>query len=114
MAFPWLTALEAIPWIALLKHAPALVEAADGVLDRAKRRDALSRSGSELQAIGERLAELDARDRANAALAQQLAGELEALAAAIEAIAARVRLALALAIAAAAAALLAWIVVLAR
>lgn len=113
MAIPWITALKAIPWATILKQAPVLVEAADNLLSKTKHRKAQAQAANDLQSLKDRLADLENRDQVNAGVVKQLAEQVEALGAASQVIAARVRVTLILAIVAVAAALLALTVVLA-
>ncbi|MBM3359491.1 MAG: hypothetical protein FJY54_17420 [Betaproteobacteria bacterium] len=91
MAVPWLAALKAIPWTTILRQAPAVVQAADALLTQTRRRQADTEASGETQLLKQRLAELDSRDKQNAEIVKQLADQVQALAAATEVIAARVR-----------------------
>jgi hypothetical protein len=113
MAFPWITALKVIPWTTILKQAPVLVEAADNLLNKAKHRKGQAQTTGDLQPLKDRLTELENRDQVNADVVKQLAQQVEALAAASQVIAARVRVTMILAVVAVAAALFAWAFILA-
>jgi hypothetical protein len=69
-----------IPWLAILKHAPAILAAADALRTRVTQQNAGDRSRS----VEARLAELEADSRAAAQLAQEMAQQINALALAHE------------------------------
>jgi hypothetical protein len=87
MAIPWLIALRAIPWSAILSQAPAIASAADRLLsgteDRKQARDLLS--------LTDRVAALERHNQADAQLLKQITDQVENLTTAAEVIAARVR-----------------------
>ncbi len=85
-----------IPWVAILKHAPTILAAADALRARVKSTDA----GDRTRSVDLRLAELEDESRAAAQLAQDMAQQITALALAHESNARRARLAVGLGIAA--------------
>ena len=85
-----------IPWATILKHAPAILAAADGLLTRVKASDA----GDRTRSVDARLAELEDDSRAAAQLTQDMAQQIAALTLAHESAARTARRSLALAIAA--------------
>jgi hypothetical protein len=87
-----------IPWVALLKHAPAIAVAADALLARARSGP----SDSAHQNLDERLRRLEEGSREAAELLQDMARQINALTVAQAALARRVQVALAISIAAAA------------
>jgi hypothetical protein len=64
-----------IPWLALLKHAPAILAAADALRTRVAQHDAGDRSRS----VDARFDELEADSRAAAQLTQEMAQQINAL-----------------------------------
>ena len=64
-----------IPWLAILKHAPAILAAADALRTRVTQHDAGDRSRS----VDARFAELEADSRAAAQLTQEMAQQINAL-----------------------------------
>jgi hypothetical protein len=64
-----------IPWAAILKHAPAILAAADALRTRARANDA----GDRTRSVDTRLAELESESRASAQLAQDIAQQINAL-----------------------------------
>jgi hypothetical protein len=64
-----------IPWVAILKHAPTILAAADALLNRVKANDA----GDRTRNVDTRLAELEDESRASAQLTQDIAKQLNAL-----------------------------------
>jgi soluble lytic murein transglycosylase-like protein len=85
-----------IPWAAILKHAPAILAAADALRTRVRANDA----GDRTRSIDARLAELEADSRASAQLTQDMAQQINALTLAHESAARTARRGLAFAIAA--------------
>jgi hypothetical protein len=85
-----------IPWVAILKHAPTLLSAADALLTRVRANDA----GDRTQSLDTRLAELEDESRASAQLTQNMAQQINALTLAHENAARTARRGLALGIAA--------------
>ena len=55
-----------IPWVAILKHAPAILAAADSLRSRVLKNDA----GDSARGVDARLAELEGESRAAAQMAQ--------------------------------------------
>jgi hypothetical protein len=84
-----------IPWVAILKHAPAILAAADALRTRARANDA----GDRTRSVDTRLAELEDESRASAQLTQDMAQQINALTLAHESAAQAARRGLALGIA---------------
>jgi len=99
MPIPLLSALAAIPWPTILKQAPALLAAADVLLARSRGRSAFA-DATDVQALRQRIVELETNQQAYADLVKQLADHVTAVAAAAQASAVRVRQSLILATAA--------------
>jgi hypothetical protein len=85
-----------IPWATILKHAPAIIAAADALRTRVRAHDA----GDRTRSVDARLAELEDESRASAQLTQDMAEQINALTLAHENAARTARRALALGIAA--------------
>jgi hypothetical protein len=85
-----------IPWAAILKHAPAILAAADALRTRVRATDA----GDPTRSVDARLAELEDETRASAQLTQDMAQQINALSLAHESAARTARRGLALGIAA--------------
>lgn len=85
-----------IPWVAILKHAPAILAAADALRARVTAADA----GDRTRSVDLRLGELEDESRVAAQLAQDMAQQIHALGLAHESTARRARLAVGLGIAA--------------
>jgi soluble lytic murein transglycosylase-like protein len=85
-----------IPWATILKHAPAILAAADGLLNRVRASDA----GDRTRSVDARLAELEDDSRASAQLTQDMAQQINALTLAHESAARTARRGVALGIAA--------------
>jgi len=85
-----------IPWATILKHAPAILAAADGLLNRVRASDA----GDRTRSVDARLAELEDDSRASAQLTQDMAQQINALTLAHQSAARTARRSLALGIAA--------------
>ncbi len=98
MAIPWLLALKVIPWGTILANAPSILRSADELRSKAgSRPDAASRG--DVQALVDRVATLEQRDRETAELLTRVTTQIAALATAGEVLEARVRLLLVVAIA---------------
>ena len=95
MAIPWLIALRAIPWGAILSKAPAIARAADTLLSGTDSRT----QTHEMRSLTDRVAALEQHDRADAELLKQITDQVGGLTTAAEVIAARVRWLLVLGIA---------------
>jgi hypothetical protein len=99
MAIPWLFALKAIPWDTILANAPSILRSADELVSKTIRRpDSASRS--DVQALADRVAQLEQRDRETAELITRLSTQVAALTTAVEVLEARNRWLLVAAIAA--------------
>jgi hypothetical protein len=88
--------ISMIPWAAILKHAPAILAAADALRTRVRAHDA----GDRTRNVDARLAELESDSRAAAQLTQDMAQQINALTLAHESAARMARRGLALGIAA--------------
>ena len=90
MAIPWLFALKAIPWDTILANAPTILRSADDLVSKTMRRpEAASRS--DVQALADRVALLEQRDRETAELLTRITAQVAALTTAVEVIEARTR-----------------------
>ena len=98
-----------IPWAAILKHAPAILAAADALRNQVRANDA----GDRTRSVDARLAELENESRASAQLTQDMAEQINALTLAHESAARTARHGLALGIAALVLAVLAVILAIA-
>jgi len=106
MAIPWLLALKVIPWDTIVANAPAILRSADALRSATKvRPDAASQS--DVQALADRIAVLEQRDRDTAELLARVTAQVAALTTAGEVLEARVRWLLVVAIAASVASVLA-------
>ena len=85
-----------IPWVTILKHAPAILAAADALRTRVRANDA----GDRTRSVDARLTELEGDSRAAAQLTQDMAQQINALTLAHESSARMARRGLALGIAA--------------
>ena len=100
MGIPWLLALKAIPWDTILANAPAILRSTDALLSETKARPPAAASRNDMQALADRVAVLEQRDRETAELLTRITTQVAALTTAIEVLEARARLLLVLAIAA--------------
>ena len=90
MAIPWLFALKAIPWDTILANAPSILRSADALVSKTGvRPDAASRN--DVQALADRIAVLEQRDRDTAELLTRVSAQVAALTTASEVLAARSR-----------------------
>jgi hypothetical protein len=112
MPIPWLFALRAIPWAALLTKAPDIAEAADALLSGTRSRKATATAVDQVRGLTERLEALENHDRADAELLKQVTDQVGALTTATEVVAARQRWLLAIALLALGLAILAIVLVL--
>jgi pantothenate kinase len=83
-------------WLAILKHAPVLLSAAEALLHRAKT----SRADDHTRNVEARLVELAESSRASAELIQQMAAQLQALAMSQQNAARQLRIAISISVAA--------------
>ncbi len=100
MGIPWLLALKAIPWDTILANAPAILRSADAVLSETKVRPPAAASRNDVQALADRVAVLEQRDRETAELLTRVSTQVAALTTAGEVLEARARWLLVVAIAA--------------
>lgn len=84
------------PWVAILKHAPTILAAANAL----RTRVSATHAGVSTSSVDARLAELEEESRASAQLTQDMAQQINALTLAHESAARTARRGLALAIAA--------------
>jgi hypothetical protein len=98
MGIPWL-ALKAIPWDTILANAPSILRSADALLSETKARPPAA-SRNDIQALADRVAVLEQRDRETAELLTRVSTQVAALTIAVEVLEARARWMLVLAIAA--------------
>ena len=99
MGIPWLLALKAIPWDTILANAPAILRSTDALLSETKARPPSAASRNDMQALADRVAVLEQRDRETAELLTRITTQVAALTTAVEVLEARARLLLVLAIA---------------
>ena len=106
MGIPWFLALKAIPWDTILANTPAILRSADALLSETKvRSPGVSRN--DIQALADRVAVLEQRDRETAELLTRVSTQVAALTTAGEVLEARARWLLVVAIAASVVSLLA-------
>ena len=93
MAIPWLVALKVIPWGTILANAPSILRSADALRSRAHAKPdrGPAHEAHDVEALAERIAVLEQRDRETAELITQLTAQLTALTTAGEVLEARVR-----------------------
>ena len=90
-------ALTALPWATILKRATVVIAAADALRAHSRARTE-GQSKGDLEALRQRVNELEQHQRANAELAKQLADQTSALAVAARETAVRTRQAFILAL----------------
>ena len=100
MGIPWLLALRAIPWDTILANAPAILRSADALRSETKVRPPAAASRNDIQALADRVAVLEQRDRETAELLTRVSTQVAALTTAGEVLEARARWLLVVAIAA--------------
>ena len=100
MGIPWLLALKAIPWDTILANAPTILRSADALLSETKVRPRADATRNDIQALADRVAVLEQRDRETAELLTRVSAQVAALTTAVEVLEARARWLLAVAIAA--------------
>jgi hypothetical protein len=91
MGIPWLLALKSIPWDTILSNAPAILRSADALLSETKARPPAAPSRDDIQALTERVAVLEQRDRETAELLTRVSTQVAALTTASEVLEARAR-----------------------
>ena len=99
MGIPWILALKAIPWDTILANAPAILRSADALLSDTKVRPPAAASRNDIQALVDRVAVLEQRDRETAELLTRISTQVSALTTAVEVLEARARWLLVVAIA---------------
>lgn len=107
MGIPWLLALRAIPWVTILAKVPEILRSADAPLSGAKVHAGAAASRNDLQALADRIAMLEQRDRETAELLRHVTAQIAALATAGRVLEARARWLFVVAVATSAVALLA-------
>jgi hypothetical protein len=100
MSIPWRLALKAIPWDTILANAPAILRSTEALLSETKARPPAPASRNDMQALSDRVAVLEQRDRETAELLTRISTQVTALTTAGEVLEARARWVLVLAIAA--------------
>ena len=100
MGMPWLLALKAIPWDTIMANAPAILRSTEALLSETKARPPAAASRNDIQALADRVAVLEQRDRETAELLTRISTQVAALTTAGEVLEARARWLLVLAIAA--------------
>ena len=99
MGIPWFTALKAIPWDTILANAPAILRSTEALLSETKARPPAAATRNDMQALADRVAMLEQRDRETAELLARISTQVAALTTAGEVLQARARWLLVLAIA---------------
>jgi hypothetical protein len=107
MGISWLLALKAIPWDTILANAPSILRSADTLLSETKVRPPAAAFRNDIQALADRVAMLEQRDRETAELLTRVSAQVAALTTASEVLQARARWLLLVAIAASVMAVLA-------
>jgi hypothetical protein len=107
MGIPWRLALRAIPWDTILANAPAILRSTEALLSETKARAPAAATRNDMQALADRVAALELRDRETAELLGRISTHVAALTTASEVLEARARWLLAITIAALVIALLA-------
>ena len=79
MGIPWLLALKAIPWDTILANAPAILRSADALRSETKVRPPAAASRNDIQALADRVAVLEQRDRETAELLTRVSAQVAAL-----------------------------------
>ena len=100
MGIPWHLALKAIPWDTILANAPAILRSTEALLSETKARRPAAASRNDIQALADRVALLEQRDRETAELLTRIGTQVAALTTAGEVLEARARWLLVVAIAA--------------
>ena len=100
MGIQWFLALKAIPWDTILANAPAILRSANALLSETKVRPPAAASRNDIQALADRVAALEQRDRETAELLTRVSTQVAALTTAVEVLEARARWLLVVAIAA--------------
>jgi hypothetical protein len=89
--------LAAISWPMVLKQAPAVLAAADAMLERSRRRSGEHLASTDVEALRQRIAELEQQQQAAAVVVKQLADHIDVVTLAAQASSVRTRQALILA-----------------
>ena len=90
MGIPWLFALKAIPWETILANAPSILRSADELVAKTLHRPQGASRG-DVQALADRVALLEQRDRETAELITRITAQVGALTTAVEVLEARTR-----------------------
>jgi hypothetical protein len=99
MSIRWLLALKAIPWDTILANAPAILRSTEALLSETKVRPPAA-ARNDIQALADRVAQLEQRDRETAELLSRISTQVAALTTAGEVLQARARWLMVVAIAA--------------
>ena len=99
MGIPWLRALKAIPWDTILANAPVILRSTEALLSETKVRPPEA-ARNDIQALADRVAALEQRDRETSELLMRITTQVTALTTAGEVLEARARWLLVVAIAA--------------
>jgi hypothetical protein len=91
MSIPWRLALKAIPWDTILASAPAILRSTEALLSETKARPPAAASRNDMQALSDRIAVLEQRDRETAELLTRISTQIAALTTAGEVLQARAR-----------------------
>ena len=91
MGIPWFLALKAIPWDTILANAPAILRSTEALLSETKVRPPAAASRNDIQALADRVAVLEQRDRETAELLTRISTQVAALTTAGEVLEARAR-----------------------
>jgi hypothetical protein len=100
MGIPWLLAIRAIPWDTILANAPAILRSTEALLSETKARPPAAAIRNDMQALADRVAVLEQRDRETVELLTRISTQVAALTTATEVLEARARWLLVLAVAA--------------
>ena len=83
MGIPWILALKAIPWDTILANAPAILRSADALRSETKVRPPAAASRNDIQALVDRVAVLEQRDRDTAELLARISTQVSVLTTAV-------------------------------
>ena len=84
MGIPWILALKAIPWDTILANAPGILRSADALLSETKVRPPAAAFRNDIQALVDRVAVLEQRDRETAELLTRISTQVSALTIAVK------------------------------
>ncbi len=97
MAWSWLTvAAKSIPWGAIVRRAPDIIDAAGGLLAKQKARrtaeSAAAEAETQMSELRARISELESHDQETAKVVNQIAQQTRDISVGMEVLAAKVRL----------------------